>query len=120
MINLLEETIHKIKDIGLKTSQIKEYCMNITPPDVDNQYDPDRTVMIHGIGEENLLNDPNFNLDYEEELEYQIVDGWISFEDGSWLQRDSEYQDEDDRREDNTIYEYWAYNRCPKLIDYIR
>lgn len=119
MINLLEETIDKIKQIGLNISDINEYYMSITPPDNNNDYDPDKTVLIYGTGE-NLINESVINIDYEENLEFQMVEGWISFKDGSWIERDSEYQDEDDRREDNSIYEYWVHNKCPKISDCIK
>ncbi len=120
MINLREETINKIADIGLKTSHIKEYYISISHPDASNHYDPAKTVTIYGTGEENLLNDPNFNLDYDEDIKYQMIEGWISFTNGSWLQRFLCYEDDYGSIDDGDVYEYWIYNRFPELINYVK
>lgn len=122
MINLRKETINKIADMGLETSQIKEYYMSISHPNVNNQYDPTKTtIIIYGTGEESLLNDPNFNLDYDEDIKYQIVEGWISFTNSSWLERFLCYEDDyGSIGDDGDVYEYWTYNRFPELINYVK
>ncbi len=109
-MNLLQETIEAIEYLNKDINDIQEYCIEIDQSFESIKYVPKSnktTTIVKGSSGENLIKEQKLNLEYDAYSGNMYIEGWISFKDSSWLQREfiQEYQEE-----------YWAYYTCPKLI----
>lgn len=100
MANFVEETIEAING-----KEIKEFKLNFLGDD-DNDVTIEASAQ--GSGKEALMNFfgslPERAKNYYNGYGSQEWDGWISFQDGTWIER---------REYDGS--EWWAFKACPKL-----
>lgn len=104
MSNFIEETLEAIG-----TKEVKEFKLEFYSLDFGNGDDDIRTrADAQGTGKEALMSFfaqlPERAIEYDSGYGSQEWEGWISFQDGSWIER-SEYDGS----------EWWSLKACPKL-----
>lgn len=104
-MNFIQETLEAIKE-----KEVKEFKLNFYSLDFDGNDDNDvRTeASAKGAGKEALMSFfatlPERAKEYCNGYGVQEWEGWISFQDGTWIER-SEYDGS----------EWWSYRSCPAL-----
>lgn len=106
MSNFIEETLEAIGEKEVKEFDLEFYSLDFSDADDDN--DRRTTADAKGVGKEALMGFfaqlPERAVDYDSGYGSQEWSGWISFQDGSWIER-SEYDGS----------EWWSLKACPKL-----
>ncbi len=108
MTNLREETLKIIESIKHDLSQVDEYYIDANRYTNKGYFCEDyiENIILSGKSSEELLSEKELNFEYDESISCPSIDGWISFKDGSWLQRIYDYK---------VNCSYWDYFKCPKL-----
>ena len=98
MQNFIEETLEIIGDKGIKECKLGFMSSG----------DDDTQVHAKGESKEALMSFlnslPERAREYDNSYGCQEWEGWVSFQDGTWIER-SEYDGS----------EWWSYRSCPKL-----
>ena len=106
MSNFIEETLEVIDGREVKEFNLEFYSLDFSDADDDN--DRRTTASAKGVGKEALMSFfaqlPERAIDYDSGYGSQEWEGWVSFTDGTWIER-SEYDGS----------EWWSYRSCPKL-----
>jgi prophage pi3 protein 38-like sequence len=106
MSNFIEETIEAIGERKVKEFKLEFYSLDWGDDGDDN--DVRTRADAQGTGKEALMSFfstlPERAIDYDSGYGTQEWSGWISFQDGTWLER-AEYDGS----------EWWSYKSCPKL-----
>lgn len=98
--NALTELLEEMSCHNQNMGGISEYHVLFSPR--ENGVIDRRHEEIKGTSGENLRK--FLDMEYETDINFQKLHGWVSFNDGSWLERFFDF---------NT--EYWAYMRRPTI-----
>lgn len=107
MQNFIEETLEAINGREVKEFKLEFYSLDFVGVE-DSDDDVRTTASAQGVGKEALMSFfaqlPERAIEYDSGYGSQEWEGWVSFTDGTWIER-SEYDGS----------EWWSHKSCPKL-----
>ena len=105
-MNLKEETLELFKNIDKTIDDVKECFIDYgTYKDEQGNwaYPPKTLILCSGV-----FNIDKLDINYDDSYGSQEIFGFISFKDGTWMER-GEYDGS----------EWWDYKKCPTVGDYL-
>lgn len=98
--NALAELLEELSCHNQNLGSISEYHILFSPR--EKGFTDYRHNEIKGVNVKNLEN--FLDMEYETDINFQKLHGWISFKDGSWLERFFDFN-----------MEHWVYARRPTI-----